>query len=235
MPPRSLGFLSLFFLLLPVAAGAVENPKLVIEENDYSFGQVLQGTRVEHVFRFRNDGEAPLLVEKVRSSCGCTAALASMTEIPPGTVGELRTTFDSGRFHGSVVKTVYLYVNDPLQSVAQFYLRGVVKPEFLLEPEQVDLGKLAPGATAEVRVTLTNQGEQAISLSPPESTAPELQVELASGELPAGKSTQLVVRGTAQEGKTGINGYVLIKTGSPRMPELRLPVYGRITANAAGR
>jgi len=235
MKPRQLGFLLFFLFLLPAGAGAAETPKLVVEESDYSFGQVLQGTRVEHVFRFRNDGTAPLMVEKVRSSCGCTAALASATEIPPGAVGELRTTFDSGRFRGPVVKTVYLYVNDPMQSVAQFYLRGEVKPELVLEPAQIDLGQLAPGVTAEARITLTNQGEQSISLSPPETTTPELQAELATVELPPGGSTQLVVRGTAREGKPGINGYVLIKTGSPRMPELRLPVYGRIAANASGR
>jgi len=225
------GLVLLILFLLPVVAGAVESPKLVVEESDYSFGQILQGTRIEHVFRFRNDGSAPLLIEKVRSSCGCTAALASATEIPPGAAGELRTTFDSGRFRGPVVKTVYLYVNDPMQSVAQFYLRGAVKPELVLEPEQIDLGRLAPGGTTEVRVSLTNQGEQAITLSPPETTTPELQAEVAGTELPPGQKTQIVVRGTARDGKSGINGYVLIKTGSPRMPELRIPVYGRIATN----
>jgi len=234
MRPKQLGVLLFVLFLLPVVAGAVESPKLVVEESDYSFGQILQGTRVEHTFRFRNDGTLPLLIEKVRSSCGCTAALASATEIAPGAVGELRTTFDSARFRGPVVKTVYLYVNDPMQSVAQFYLRGAVKSEFVLQPEQLDLGQVAPGETAEARITLSNQGEQTITLSAPETTASELQVELAGSELPPGESTQIVVRGTAREGKKGFNGYVLIKTGSPRMPELRIPVYGRIAVNAAG-
>lgn len=229
-----LGFLSVFLLLLP-AAGLAGGPKLVVEDADFGFGQVFQGAKVEHTFRFRNAGEAPLTVEKVRSSCGCTAALLSATLIPPGGTGEIRTTFDSGRFRGAVMKTIYLHVNDPVQPVAQFHLRGTVKPELVVEPEQVDLGRLAPGQAAEVRVTLTNQGEQAISLSPPETTGPELQAELASMQLAAGKSVQLVVRAKPREGKARLSGYVMIKTSSPRVPELRLPVYGSVAENPPGR
>ena len=109
MKPGFLGVLLAVFLLLPLAVQA-EGPKLVVEDADYSFGQTFQGTKVEHTFSFRNTGDAPLTVEKVRSSCGCTAALVSATLIPPGGKGEIRTTFDSGRFRGPVVKTIYLYV-----------------------------------------------------------------------------------------------------------------------------
>lgn len=229
-----LGILSIFLLLLP-SAGLAGGPKLVVEDADFSFGQVFQGGKVEHTFRFRNSGEAPLTVEKVRSSCGCTAALLSATLIPPGGTGEIRTTFDSGRFRGAVVKTIYLYVNDPVQPVAQFNLRGTVKPELVLEPEQVDLGRLTSTAAAEAHITLTNQGEQAISLSPPETTGPELQAELAAMQLPAGKSVQLVVRAKPQEGKSRLSGYIMIKTSNPRVPELRLPVYGSVAESPSGR
>ena len=226
--------LSIFFLLLPsaVLAGA---PKLVVEDADFSFGEVFQGINVEHTFRFRNAGDAPLSVEKVRSSCGCTAALLSATLIPPGGVGEIRTTFDSGRFRGAVVKTVYIYVNDPQQPVAQFHLRGTVKPELVLGPEQVDLGKLAPGLAAEARVTLTNQGERMIVLSAPETTSPELQAELTATQLPAGQSVQLVVRALPREGKLRLSGYVMVKTSNPRVPELRLPVYGSVGEGSPAR
>jgi hypothetical protein len=226
--------LSIFLLLLPavVLAGA---PKLVVEDADFSVGEVFQGVKVEHTFRFRNAGEAPLSVEKVRCSCGCTAALLSTTLIPPGGSGEVRTTFDSGRFRGAVAKTVYIYVNDPLQPVAQFHLRGTVKPELVMDLEQVDLGKLAPGVAVEARVTLTNQGEQTIVLSAPETTSPELQAELAATQLPAGQSVQLVVRALPREGKLRLSGYVMIKTSNPRAPELRLPVYGSVGEGSPAR
>lgn len=234
MKPILLGFLSVFLLLLP-AGGFAGGPKLVVEDADFSFGQVSQGVKVEHTFRFRNAGEAPLNVEKVRSSCGCTAALLSATQIPPGGTGEIRTTFDSGRFRGAVVKTVYLYVNDPQQPVAQFHLRGTVKPELVMDPAQIDLGKLIPGRSAEARVTLTNQGEQEITLAAPDATSPELQAELSENRLSPGKSVQLVVKAKPKEGKPRLSGYVMIKTSNPLVPELRLPVYGSIAQERSPR
>lgn len=234
MKPGCLGFLLSVLLILPAAVRA-EGPRLVVEEADFNFGQVFQGTKVEHTFRFRNAGETPLTVEKVRSSCGCTAALVSATLIPPGGTGEVKTTFDSGRFRGAVVKTVYLYANDPMQPVAQLHLRGTVRQEIVLEPEQVDLGMLVPGSATTSRITLTNQGDQEISFPSLDTTAPELQAELADRRLPRGKSAQLIVRAAPKEGKARLSGYVLVKTSSPRVPELRIPVYGNIAQNPVAR
>jgi hypothetical protein len=234
MKSAFLGFLSIFLLLLPAGAFAGV-PKLVAANADFSFGQVFQGTKVEHTFRFRNAGDAPLTVEKVRSSCGCTAALLSATLIPPGGTGEIRTTFDSARFRGAVLKTVYLYVNDPAHPVAQFHLRGTVNPELVLEPEQVELGRLVPGTESEARAILTNQGEQTISLSAPETTSSELNAELEGLQLPPGKSVHLVVKALPREGKSRLSGYVIIKTDNPRVPQLRFPVYGSFDENPPGR
>jgi hypothetical protein len=112
--------------------------------------------------------------------------------------------------------------------VAQFHLRGTVKPELVLEPEQIELGQLVPGTEKEARATLTNQGEQAITLSPPETTSSELNAELTALQLPPGKSVQLVVRALPREGKSRLSAYVMIKTSSSRAPELRLPVHGSV-------
>lgn len=226
--------LSLVFLLLPSVALA-SGPKLVVEDADFNFGEVFQGRKIEHTFRFRNAGDATLVVDKVRSSCGCTAALLSSQQIPPGGAGEIRTTFDSGRFRGAVAKTVYLYVNDPQQPVTQFHLRGTVRPELVMVPEQADFGRLIPGRSAEVRISLTNQGDQEITLSTPETTSPELQAELTGTGLPVGSSVQLVVKVKPREGKPRLSGYVMVKTSSPQVPELRLPVHGMIGEGVSPR
>jgi len=226
--------LSLLLLIFPAAVFAVA-PKVVPVDKDFNFGQVFQGTKVEHTFRFKNAGDAPLTVEKVRSSCGCTAAMPSANLIPPGGTGEIRTTFDSTRFRGDVEKTVYLYVNDPAQSVVQFHVRGAVKPEMLMEPEQIDLGQMVPGASKAAQVVLTSQGEEAISLSLPETTSSELSAEISSRDLSPGNSVKLTVKAIPREGQTRLTGYVLIKTSSPRVPQLRLPVFGNVGEPPTGR
>lgn len=204
-------------------------PKIEVEQQNFNFGRIYQGEKVEHTFSFENTGDAPLNVEKVRTSCGCTAALLSAEVIGPGERGGVRTTFDSARFRGDVIKTIYLYTDDPLRPVTQLYLRGNVQPEIMQDPERVDLGHLQPEVEKEVLVTLTNQGKEEITFPSIQVTAPELQAELSSDVLPPGKAIQIRIKALPGEGKPRLSGYVLVKTSSSHVPELRIPVHGTVT------
>jgi hypothetical protein len=43
-------------------------PKIFFEQTEYDFGNVDQGEKVEHLYLFKNTGDAALLISKVRSS-----------------------------------------------------------------------------------------------------------------------------------------------------------------------
>ncbi len=43
-------------------------PKIVALEKEHDFGKVKQGTRLEHVFRVRNQGDQQLVIEKAFGS-----------------------------------------------------------------------------------------------------------------------------------------------------------------------
>ena len=43
-------------------------PRLVVEETTYDWGQLLKGQATEHTFTVRNEGDAPLLIEKVQAT-----------------------------------------------------------------------------------------------------------------------------------------------------------------------
>ena len=45
-------------------------PKMEFTETEFDFGTIDQGTNVEHVFEFKNTGEAPLVIVNAKSSCG---------------------------------------------------------------------------------------------------------------------------------------------------------------------
>lgn len=216
------------FLLGLISTVTAAGPELRAEKADIGFGEVVQGVKVEQTFVFRNRGDAELVISQVRSSCGCTAALLSADRIPPGGKGELRAVFDSGRFRGGVSKTIFLHTNDPRRPVAEFTLRGTVRPEVEIAPAQVDLGTIPPGGSKEVRVTLLNRGSREIVLSTARSTTPEIQVKMVSGPLSPGASRTLTVRGVPGPESRGVNGYVLLNAAGASNPELRLPVYGVI-------
>jgi len=202
-------------------------PRIAVENADFSFGEVYQGDKVSHTFTFANQGGSVLKIDKVKSSCGCTAALVSAKELAPGASGEVRATFDSTRFRGGVVKTVYLYTNDPLNQVVQLHLRGKVMEEVQVSTTRVVIGPLEPGVVGTSIVTLTNRSEQTLKLSNLRLTAKQLSGELSGEVLEPGGQVTVQIRAELEPGSPDVNGYLLLSTSSERLSELRLPVQVR--------
>ena len=46
-------------------------PKMEFTTPVHDFGNIVQGTPVEHKFTFKNTGNAPLVIVDAKSSCGC--------------------------------------------------------------------------------------------------------------------------------------------------------------------
>jgi len=85
-------------------------PKISFEETQFDFGTIDQGTHVEHVFKFKNTGDAPLMIVNAKSSCGCTVPEWTKDAIAPGQVGSLLVKFD-GSGQNQVSKTITLTTN----------------------------------------------------------------------------------------------------------------------------
>ncbi|MEK7766760.1 MAG: DUF1573 domain-containing protein [bacterium] len=110
MNPRALPIFGLVLAASAFAAGA--GPRIEVEGPDYSFGKVPADRAVEHVFKVRNAGTKPLVVSRVQTSCGCTAAMMESSVVEPGKTGKLRVSFNPHNQHASVTRTVTIYSND---------------------------------------------------------------------------------------------------------------------------
>ena len=47
-------------------------PAIKFEHLEHDFGKVLQGEQVSHTFKFKNVGDAPLIISSIEKTCGCT-------------------------------------------------------------------------------------------------------------------------------------------------------------------
>ena len=79
------------------AAFFTEQKSLVewAEGREHDFGDMRQNAPQTYVFRFKNLGEVPILLETVRTSCGCTAARWTETAIAAGQTGEVSIEYDA--------------------------------------------------------------------------------------------------------------------------------------------
>lgn len=216
-------FVILFIFLSSGVAGAA--PKLELESTIFDFGEVYQGDNVRHVFTFVNTGENVLLIDKVSSSCGCTAVLVSEKTLPPGAKGEIQANFDSTRFRGAVKKTIYLYSNDPVRPVQQLHIKGTVVEIVAVRPARVNFGRVSPDQSLAATITLQNLGKEPLMLGTPTTTAKELTAEIAATSLQEGSETTVELLLTPKPGQNRFSGYVIIPAENTPQKQLRIPVY----------
>ncbi len=106
-------------ILLPVAlflsACFFDAPKIdVITQHD--LGIIAKGQIAQASFSVRNTGSAPLEIQSVSTSCGCTKASVTPRTIPAGGEGILEVAYDSGAHEadmGKITRLVFLHTNDP--------------------------------------------------------------------------------------------------------------------------
>ena len=91
-------------------ANSGKYPVISFEEKEFDFGTIDNGTKVEHVFKFTNTGEVPLVIVGAKSSCGCTVPSYPKEPVAPGAVGELLVKFN-GTGKNQVSKTVTITAN----------------------------------------------------------------------------------------------------------------------------
>ncbi|MBX2945713.1 MAG: DUF1573 domain-containing protein [Cyclobacteriaceae bacterium] len=111
-----------FLLMVALASGTyaqdkqattskTNGPVLTFEKNTHDFGDIFQGDQVEHVFKFTNTGNEPLIISNIQVTCGCTAPSWPKNPIPPGGKGEIKIGFNSTGKMGRQNKTVTVVSN----------------------------------------------------------------------------------------------------------------------------
>lgn len=105
-------------------------PSFNFERTEYDFGDIKEGQKVAYTYKFTNTGTAPLIVQSVQPSCGCTAPDWSKEPIPVNGTGFVKVEFDSNGKVGVQNKSVTVNANTwPKTRVLKFSARVNPKAE----------------------------------------------------------------------------------------------------------
>lgn len=229
-------FLGLFFVLslVGMAAGS-GTPKIKFKESSYDFGKIKQGEIARHEFVFTNEGDDTLKIEKVATSCGCTAALVSENEIPPGKSGKVEVKFNSQGYGGNIVKVIYVLSNDPKESQKPLEIKADVEtppsPKVEIDPYNYDAGLMVEGEELRANLKIMNKGELELRVdfnhrnATFEYNGKPVPVPL---KIPAGKEATVVVRIPTQNRTGAVREYVLLKSNDTMRSTLSLYISGYI-------
>lgn len=75
-------------------------------------GKAQEGQVLEISWRFKNTGDAPLIVSDVKAGCGCTVAEKPQQPVAPGEEGIIKAKFDTKGQLYTQHKNVYVRANN---------------------------------------------------------------------------------------------------------------------------
>jgi Protein of unknown function (DUF1573) len=92
---------------------------IAFEKTTYDLGTYKAGEFVKAVFKFKNVGDADLIIDTVKPSCKCSVLKWTETTIKPGGSGEVSAEIDTADKEGPQVKyfTVIYNGNPPVERV----------------------------------------------------------------------------------------------------------------------
>lgn len=236
---RSQKLFSIVFVISLVISGSFavlqNTPRIEFESTDRDFGTVKQGDVLNHTFKFKNSGEAPLLIKRVRTTCGCTAALISDKTIAPGEKGEVKIAFNTTGYVGEVRKYIYVESNDPKEPSKQLSVAAKIDvpphAEINLDRYTIDLGLILEDEKIQTRVNIKNQGELELRVIPSHQKALfYVKGERVSSliKISAGKNTDLEIELNPKKRSGLLKEYILFKSNDPVKSSLSLYVSGYI-------
>jgi hypothetical protein len=219
----------LFFVLSGNLGYADNGPKIQFKELKWDFGNKKAGEVLTHTFRFENVGDEPLVIHRVRTSCGCAAAILTKKELDPGEKGEIQAKFNTRGYYGEQNKFIYVESNDPSESVKQLMISASIEvppsPKIELDSYTTDLGLVIEGEELRTEFNVKNRGELELTVTPFHKDAvffiqgrklsPPLKVA-------AGKTEEVEVRIPARKKKGLVREFVRLQSNDPMRSTLSL-------------
>ena len=108
-----------FYVLLTLSKVAWTSP------TSHDFGNILRGVPQTHIFEFKNISTAPLIIDNVRTDCGCTATDWEETPVAVGEKGKISITYDAAKT-GYFKKKITVWLHGQ-RSCEKLWIEGEVE------------------------------------------------------------------------------------------------------------
>lgn len=211
---------------------AEKPPKSSFSEDEWDFGTINQGDKVSHVFMVTNIGGSVLNITKVRSSCGCTAAVLSKRVLKNSEKGEIKATFNSKNRSGPFKKKIFVHSNDPKTPLKILSVKGniVNKQQLYMTfiPGSWNVGTVQKGVTINKKIKILNTGFKDLRI---------LSIKTSENIVAENESSKTVKPGMmakinltlAVPNKLGrINEKVIFYTDIPDLPTVKFFIRGYV-------
>ncbi|ALJ04559.1 hypothetical protein APS56_05140 [Pseudalgibacter alginicilyticus] len=131
-------------------ANSSKFPVIEFDKVEHDFGEIEAKTAVKTVFKYKNTGEAPLVITDIKSSCGCTVPQDwSREPLAVGESGEFTVEFN-GSGANKVSKTITVTANTE-KGTETVKITAFVKPDPNTPTATSQVAPAAPGVNSPVQ------------------------------------------------------------------------------------
>ena len=202
-------------------------PNIQFEELVYNFGDVRQQEVVVHEFKFKNAGDATLVISKIKPSCACTATLLSTSDVPPGGKGVIKAEFPTELWRQERVINIRVHSNDPLRPVVILTLQGTVAGRLSVSPNHLYLGDITGQEPIKKTIEIFDPGHGKLRIKQVTSTSRYIVTKILP-QKKEGLSSK--IRVTIEPGMPlgKIEERVIITTNGKHTPQVEVLVNGTV-------
>jgi hypothetical protein len=227
--PVLTGFLlcagALFSIGFPMIGRA--QPKAVLSDTLVVMGEIYHNAKATRSLTLRNTGSMSLHVVSVRSSCGCTVAGISKSEISPADSAELSFTVNTAILSGKVRKNIVVETNDPARPVLSLYYEAEIINILTSVPAFLYLGEGEIHTEISGVLRLTNTTKNPIHILGVGSASGKLKCSTLPAVMAPGDSAKLTVSFTPDAAGT-MKDELRIETDQTVQKTVRIGVAGRV-------
>ena len=226
-----------FLLFTSIIFAQLFQPKLILQQSNYDFGDIQQGEKVSHIFVLSNGGGDLLKISNVSASCGCTAAAPEKNELGPGESTNLNVTFNSAGRMGKQSKTVRIYSNDPNNPEMLLSITGNVitpdemssgAPTIYFSETQHDFGKVNEGDKVDYTFNFSNKGSSVLSIKDIKTSCGCTAALLSQDNLNPGQDGTLKVELDTKNRSGKMSRTITINSNDPKDPAKILTIYADV-------
>ncbi|MDD2799520.1 MAG: DUF1573 domain-containing protein [Bacteroidales bacterium] len=121
--------LAVFMIASAFSLFAQGAPSIIFDSQLHDFGTISEENgSVSCEFQFTNNGDAPLVVNRVTASCGCTTPDWTKEPVAPGKTGFIKATYAAKGRPGAFSKTITVFSNAKEGNV-MLNIKGNVVPK----------------------------------------------------------------------------------------------------------
>lgn len=191
-----------------------------IEPKIAQFGRVQEDSVLTRKITLTNNTETPLTVSINKSeSLGCFSA--DIQETNPGQTFEITVTAQPPYKDGINRATLKIETNNDKQKTLEVICMATLPQRLEIRPDRIQLAPQSKSPTTR-RVTLTNNGQELITVKSAKATDDKITVE--TKEIEAGKRYEFAVQVPADYEPPTPDTAVVVTTDDAKSPELRIPI-----------